>query len=400
MVKGTRVIIMKSDKETSEELRAVLYTLNGVTIAAELDNPAYLDGYINEFSAEVVVIDLDHKPQAALNLIKETAAKHPETSIFALSREMDSQLILTVLRHGAREFLARPLDQVQVTEAFVRTAKRHRGSFKRGKVICFVGAAGGSGSTTLATNLGCELASLTPQRAVLVDMDFLGGHVASLLDISAQYSITDLCGGEGPVELTMIEQALVRHQSGLFVLTSPNRYIKNHQMTLERSAMVINLLANHFGYVICDGISRGDAATHAILDITNSVFLVIQLVINSIHNAERFIGKLEAEGFDSDRVEVVINRYTREHSELHPEDAEKNLNRKIPWVLPSDWKTVIHSANVGQPFTVDNPKAKISESLRRMALAIHDPEAFAKTGDALLNPQTKRGLWQKIRGKG
>lgn len=399
MARGTRVVILNPDHACAVELRSDLLSVGGVRIVAETDDPAYLAGILEEFAAEVVVVNLDADPANLLVLIKDVAAKHPGLSIFGVSEQKDAQLIIEAMRVGIREYLVRPLDRKQLAESFARVAERIPDANRRGKLLCVVGSAGGLGSTTLATNLACELTTMGQRGAVLVDLDFLSGHVAMLLDLSPQFSITDLCGEEGLIDQSMIDKVLVKHRSGLHVLTSPNRYIKSHQLTMERAAAVINMLTENFDYVVCDGITRSGAADHAILDMTDSILLVLQMVLGSLHNAHRFMQMLEGEGYNLDRIELIINRYAKENSSIHPEDAEEKLRRKISWIIPSDWKTVSTAANLGQPISVYNPKSKVAESIHNLALKIHNPEKTSDEGVLAGVGQEKAGFWEKILGR-
>ncbi|MDQ3808772.1 MAG: cyclic nucleotide-binding domain-containing protein, partial [Chloroflexota bacterium] len=52
----------------------------------------------------------------------------------------------------------------------------------RGLVTVVFSPRGGSGQTTLATNLAVALAEATPDRVAILDLDLLFGHVAMLLD--------------------------------------------------------------------------------------------------------------------------------------------------------------------------------------------------------------------------
>ncbi|MFA5863064.1 MAG: AAA family ATPase [Phycisphaerae bacterium] len=399
MVKRTRVIVLNSDPDYAAELRSDLLNVAGVTIVAETDDPAHLGEVIEGFTSEVVMINLDTDPTGLLTLVKGLAAKYPNLSLFGISEKEDAQFILASIRAGMREFLVRPFDRQQLVESFDRVAQQNPEGVKQGRLICAVGSAGGSGCTTLATNLACELAAIGQKKVVLVDLDFLSGDVASLLGISPEFSIIDLCGSDEAIDQNMVQKALVKHSSGLFVLTSPNRFIKSHQLTLERGAMVINMLTDNFEYVICDGITRSDATNHILLDMTDTVLLVMQMVLNSVRNADRFMQKLASEGYNLDRVEPVINRYAKENSSLYPQDAEEKLGRPISWIIPSDWKTVSNAANVGQPFSIFNPKTEVSESIRNLALKIHDPKNFPKTGDKTNHGREKSGFWEKVLGK-
>ncbi len=371
MVESIQVIVVNSDQDYAVELRSDLLSVEGVKIIAETDDPTHLMAILQEFAADVVVVNLDSGPETILGLVRETATEFPHLSIFGVSGNRLSELILDSMRAGLREFLERPIDRERLGASLARAAGRSRRTFRHGRLISTVGSTGGSGATTIAVNLAVELASLSKQKAVLVDLDLLSGHVATLLGIAPQYSIVDLCRADEQIDENMMKKVLVQHSSGLFVLTSPTQFVRSPQLTLERAAAVIHLLTRHFEYVICDGVSRRDAVQHNILDMTDSILLVIQMLVHSLRNADRFIQTLATEGYNLDRVQLVVNRYAKENSELHPEDAEDALGYKMTAVLPSDWKTVSRGLNMGEPVSVTDPKSQVARTIRALAETIH-----------------------------
>ena len=75
-----------------------------------------------------------------------------------------------------------------------------------GKLITVMGAAGGVGTTTLATNLAVELAALAERQVSIVDLDYRFGQVATLLDVEPTYTLSDLCNSPEQLEQQVIER--------------------------------------------------------------------------------------------------------------------------------------------------------------------------------------------------
>jgi len=395
MAQGIRVIVLNCDEEYSAQLRTKLLGVDGVKIVAEVDEPLLFQNAVEQLPAEVAFINLDPDPEGLLILASEVAQQYPDLCIFGISQSDNPRLIMEAMRAGMREFLLRPIDQEQLTEALSRVARLRSSNAVRGKVICVVGTTGGCGATVLATNLACELAQLSKRGVALVDLDLMFGHVATLLDVSPQFTIADLCATLEHVDPNMVEKALVRHDTGVHVLAKPFHFAQAQQITVANCVTVLNVLGDMFEYVVCDGPLRSDASGRVVLDMADMAIMVVQLLVNSIRNVDRLMHELASEGYNLDRLKLVVNRYGKEYSPLHPEDVEQTLNRKVFYVLPSDWKSASSSVNMGQPLCVIAPKSRIREAIADLALKIYDPDAYERKRAG----EGKSGLLAKVLGK-
>jgi len=295
-----------------------------------------------------------------------------------------------------RELLPRPIEYDQLTSAFKRVAQTTAKDSNRGHFISVIGTVGGSGSTTIATNLACELACLQKDSTALVDLDVTSGDIPILLDISPQFGLSDLCHGSDQIDWEMIERAVVKHRTGLCVLTDPAKAVDVPDITIESVAAVVNILTNRFQYVICDGISRNEASHRDFLQMTDTILLVVQLVINSIHNARRFLHKLKAKGFDPDRVKLIANRCGGGPGLICKEDAEETLEQKILWTISSDWEHVSQAASVGQPLCLSSPNSMVRKSIRDIALQIHAMGKDNACDQEQKDREAKAGFFKRI----
>ena len=173
MARGIRAIILNTDEDIAVELRSQFLAIDGLKIVAELDEPALFDHAIKQFPADLVIIHLDPNPDELMQAAAQINGSYPDLTLFAVSSSSDPQMILQSMRNGFREFLIRPIDEKQLSEAVGRINKLSSTQAKTGKLICVVGAVGGIGTTTLAANLGCELTQFDKTSAG----DCRSGHV-------------------------------------------------------------------------------------------------------------------------------------------------------------------------------------------------------------------------------
>src|SRR5258706_561520 len=79
----------------------------------------------------------------------------------------------------------------------------------------------GSGSSTLAVNLATALAK-DHKSCLLLDLNLGAGDLAALLDLKPTHTLADLCRNSTRMDQAIFERSLVRHSSGILLL-SPSR---------------------------------------------------------------------------------------------------------------------------------------------------------------------------------
>lgn len=396
MARTVRVILFTANESAAPELRKTLTTLEQIRIVAELDEPSLLPHAVAQFPADVIVADLDPNTDVVLECLKQLKEAGDNLAIFALSTHTDGEVVLRAMRAGVSEYLVKPLNVEELEQAITRIVQAHPQTAEPGKLISVIGSAGGVGCTAIATNLAVELAGLVgeDQRVALVDLDFRFGHVATLLDVHGQFTVADLCQTQEQLDPQMINKALTRHESGLYVLRRPHSFAQAELITAAHCANVLTSLQEMCAYVVLDGPMRHDPGGRSVLDAADYNFLILQLLVTSVRNTDRMVQELGAQGFNTERISFICNRVGRESAHLEVKQVETILNRKIFMTLTDDWKSVSSSINIGQPLKVEYARTKIREEIRTLAMRIHCPEKLAAE-DA-----KRGGILSKLFGKG
>jgi pilus assembly protein CpaE len=395
MAQTVRLILYTADETAAPELRKKITSLPHARIVAELDEASLLGHAVSQFPCDLVVADLDPVAPVVLESIKQLTAEHPSLPVFALSSQTEGDVVLSAMRAGVKEYLVKPLDAEEFDQAISRAVQTKVRTKEPGKLISIIGSAGGVGCTTLATNLAIELADLAgeDQKVALVDMDFRFGHVATLLDVHGQFTVADLCSTPEQLDEQMVMKALIKHESGLYILRRPHSFAQAELITAAHCANVLSSLQEMFAYVVVDGPTRSDPGGRAVLDAADFNFMVLQLLVTSVRNTDRMMQELAVQGFNPERIQFVCNRSGRESAHLSVEQVETILSRKMFMVISDDWKSVSSSINIGQPLKVEYARSKVRQEIRALAMRVHDPElAAAKEGQ-------RGGIFGKLLGK-
>lgn len=379
MAQTLRVILFTANPDTAPELRRAVTSLPQVRVVAELDEPSLLGQAYTQFPAELIVADLDPSAPVVLECLRQLRESAPRLAVFAISKHTEGDVVLRAMKAGVREYLVKPLNVEEFQQAVLKLVDTLPQTKQPGKLISVIGACGGVGCTTIAANLAVELASLVgeTQKVALVDMDFKFGHVATLLDVHGQFTVADLCATPEQLDPQMVMKALVRHESGLYVLRRPHSFAQSEMITAAHCANVLSSLQEMCAYVVVDGPTRHDPGGRSVLDAADHIFLILQLLVTSVRNSDRIMQELASQGFNTGRIAIIVNRLGRESAHLEMDQVETILNRKILSTIVDDWKSVGCSINIGKPLMVEYERAKVRMDIRDLAQQLHCPEKFA-----------------------
>jgi pilus assembly protein CpaE len=317
---------------------------------------------------DVVIIDLDSDPEYALELI-ENISSSGATTVIVYSEKTDPDVLVRCMRAGAREFLTVPFDSNLVAEALVRAAARrpvNKAAKKAaGRLLTFIGAKGGSGTTTVACNFAVALAQDPNQKTLLIDLDLPLGDAALNLGIGAEYSTINALQATNRLDASFLSQLLVKHSSGLSVLAAPGKFIPYEQND-EALDRLLEVSRQDFDNVVVDWGSRVDFTGTAVLRESTAIYLVTQAGIPELRNSNRLISQFFTG--TGPKLEVVINRYEpRSLGGVGEEHITKALTRPAQWKIPNDYPAVRKMQINATPLVLED--SAISRLIKQMARA-------------------------------
>lgn len=366
MLDRVSCIIVDADAANRQEL-ATFLTNSGADVAAALPAPDALPGMLaQEDAAKLVVVNLDPNPHQSLRRIGPWIAEFPAVSFFAMSRAVESSLLMEAIHLGVKEFISLPVDQDRLL-AGVEKVTRRQAPEQRARVIHAIPAGGGCGCTTIACNVAATLAK-GGGKTVLIDLDLVRGGVADAFNLRPRYTIADLMDPTAKLDRALLDNALAVHQpTGLSVLARPGAPEDARRVTREGLHRLLSLVVRSFDYVVIDSVMSADPLYEVPLRSADYNVLVMQVNVPCAKSVERFVAAMRRMGIGTDRVRVVANRLARKSGDLDPAEVEKALGFKISWTVPNDFKTAVASINLGEPVVLRAPRADLSESLQGLS---------------------------------
>lgn len=366
--------ILDPDQHVATILGEILTRANGLGDVITLGSWDDLDAALEERSRAVAVLGPNVDASQLSNAL--AAARQNRGSAFVLVADtLDPTVLQHAMRNGIRDVVTvtdseRDLPAAVVrahamSETEARPAPAPATPGRDGKVVAFVGPKGGTGKTTVATNLAV-IAARQGLLTALVDGNSGFGDCAAFLKLRPERNFADLEGVRGELDDSVLEGVLTQHDSGLRVLCPPNDPLAE---PLDPSAMtrVIDALRRRFDLVFIDTAPTFDARLAAVLEASDLAYLVTSLDLPAVKDAKLALGALERLRIDVSRVRVVLNR-ADSNVGFPAGEVSKALKHRVAAELPSDI-AVPRAVNQGTPVTDAATRSKVAKALRNLAAA-------------------------------
>jgi pilus assembly protein CpaE len=389
-----RVLIVDDIAETRENVRKLLQFEGDVEVIGAARSGREGIEFARENKPDVILMDINMPDMDGITATELIRKEMPFTQIVMLSVQGDPNYMRRAMLAGARDFLTKPPSVDELTAAVRRAGKMARdeqskapaafitrgpnGAAARagpavtyGRIIVVYSPKGGSGCTTVATNLAMSLQNEETSVA-LVDGNLQYGDVAVFLNEQSKNSVVDLATRADELDPEIVEEVLITHtKSGVRVLAAPSRPEYAEDVTGEQFSKVLRYLRKLYSYIVVDTSSTMTDVTLAAIDTSDVIVLLTTQEIPAIKNARLFLDLVDVLKIDRSRVLFVMNRYDKRIG-ITPEKIGDNFKQEIVAVLPAEDRVVIPSINRGVPFMLGDKSRPIARSFLSMTEVVRD----------------------------
>jgi pilus assembly protein CpaE len=229
-----------------------------------------------------------------------------------------------------------------------------------GQLTVVFSVKGGSGKSTIATNLAAGLASLYSLNTLLVDANLWFGDLGVLLNLTSSRSSFDVCGTDDP-DLFGLPKAVVQHASGLSVLLRPPDPLSVEKLKIRTFVEAIERYRSLYEHVIVDCAATLDELNLDLLEAATRVLLVVTPEMGALHNTARFLGLAERLAL-SNKLKLVLNR---SNSGINSEDLQRTLGIPVVCGVVSAGRLMLEAVNEGTTLFAMDPtrRERITQDL-------------------------------------
>jgi pilus assembly protein CpaE len=361
--------IASSDLASSAQLQASLEQTGKVKSVRQWSVPSDRMPDASEGVPDVVFLDLARNPDPFLQFAALLRRNWPTVKVVACSASTppNPQLLLEAMRSGVQDFIAKPVEDVTLRELLQRIAKDLQGKeiVSNDRLIVIMGAKGGVGTTTVAVNLGVQLATFAHKRTALLDFARPLGNAHLLLDLHLRFGLRDTVANLDRLDSHFFAGLLTAHKTKLELLGGVTQPEEWQDIDVNQLDRVVNVAQNSFDIVLIDMGSQFSFEWSPILRMARLILIVAEANVPALWTLERRLMALKGFGIDATRARVIINRWHKGDDEVL-KSIEKQISRPVFACFPNDFRKASQAMNLGTPLQ-ENHNNILSDRYRQVA---------------------------------
>jgi len=341
------VLTIALDRESQRLLKLWLSTASLREVPSYPEDNAFLES-METSAPDVCLIDFDKDSRKAFLIAEHIRQESPDTAIFAVSSDAQPDVIIQAMRSGCREYLFKPLVRDQLLQAITRAGgRRERKERSNSHIMTFIGAKGGCGVTTIATQLAALLASSGSKKTLLLDLHPSLGDAALYLGFTnSKYHAYELMENTDRLDAALLQSIALHHSSGLDILPAPNDFENTRHAGSGAISQMFNFLRIWYEFILIDIPAGLNEYTDKLISHSDQLYIVTVAEVSALRNASRIVDYLDQEDVPDDKVRVILNRYEK-RSPIPESQIEKLIQRKIFWTVPNQYHQAVKTISSG-----------------------------------------------------
>jgi pilus assembly protein CpaE len=382
-----RTLLVDDINETRENLKRLLQFDVSIEVVGEARGGKEAIELAAKLKPEVVVMDINMPDMDGIKATEGIRKKVPYCQVIILSVQNDMQYMRRAMVVGARDFLTKPPTIDELTIAVHQAGETAKEEFAKynqslqlaatpgsaglggalnGKIIAIYSPKGGTGCTSIATNLALAL-DTSLNKIALVDSSMQYGDIPIFINEQIKNSVLDLTVHADELDPELIQEVVVKQEkTGLNVLAAPPRPELAVNVAGEPFGQLLNYMRNLYNYIVVDTTPYLCEAVQAVLDIADVIILVTTQDIPAIKNASSFLLLADNSGISRKRILFILNKFDRRVAIL-PERITTNLKQEVVLTIPLDDRFISNSINRGVPLFLENKTHPFSKSMISLA---------------------------------
>jgi pilus assembly protein CpaE len=310
----------------------------------------------------------------------------PDTKVVVIGHLNDVVLYRELIRQGVSEYLVAPLHQMQVIEAIAGLFQDPKAA-PIGKVIAFVGAKGGVGSSTIAHNAAWIMSKKYATETVITDLDLAFGTAGLNFNQDVANGIYDALGQPDRLDSTLIERLLTKLGDKLSLLSGPGGVDRDFAIEAHAIETILNAMRSSVPCIVVDVPNMWAPWIKYTLLHADQVIITATPELASLRNSKNLIDLLKQARPNDAPPKLILNQVgVPKRPEIPPADFGKAVGIDVSCVIPYDAQTFGTAQSNGQMIAEVSAKSKSAEALMGFVQLLAGTDKPAKKASKMSLP--------------
>lgn len=329
---------------------------------------AALNHFHGQVTPNLLIVETQQQGQAALDEIDRLAEVcDPATKVVVVGRVNDVQLYRELIRRGVSEYLVAPLNPLHLIET-LSGLYVDRESQPIGRVVAFVSARGGAGSSTLAHNVGWCIAERLKVHTTIVDFDLPFGTLALDFNEEPTQGVADALAAPERLDDVLLDRVLVKVSDHLALFTAPTMLERGYDAEPAAYESVLDSVRQMSPCVIVDLPHVWSPWVRQTLLSADDIVIVAAPCLGSLRNGKAFLDVLKQNRPNDALPRLVLNQVGMpKRPEIPVKDFAAAMGIDPAVTVPFEPQLFGGAANNGQMVVQLHPKSGAGEAIGRLS---------------------------------
>lgn len=330
--------------------------------------------YKDQPSPNLILIENNDGRDALFSALERLASEcRPETKVIILSAQNDVNLYRDLLEKGVTDELTTPFSSMALVDTIAR-AWEDEAQPRLGRLIAFIGARGGSGSSTVAHNVAASLAQWHETHTLLADLDLQFGTVGIDFDVDGSYGMNDILRSAARLDEVLLDRIVLKYGENLELLASePNleRVADVHGGAIEK---LIELAQTTERHVLLDMPHIWTRRSKKALISADQIFITATPDLTSLRNT-KLMTEFLRQARPNDPMPLLIFNQVRQprRPEIPLAEFAEAVRLDEGPVIPFNASIFGHAANSGQVVTTYAERSRHAQIFRKISEEVITP---------------------------
>jgi DNA-binding response OmpR family regulator len=271
------------------------------------------------------------------------------------------------LEAGADEYITKPItpgELVARVKAILGRFHqvRHTQPKHPAKVLVFIGAKGGVGTTTVALNIATALVMQEKKVIAAEIWSSYGTFSAQLNLVQPQGLVSLLEHDPGKINEHEVSLHLIGLSSGLRLLVGPQSASEYRKIDPQQVETIIQVIASMVDYVILDLPCHPSDANQAAIRRCDLVALVVEPESTALTSGIVAVDQIRSWGVHGNRLGVIIVNRAPLVIPIKLDQIRTTLGHEVIGVIPTAAEALLTSQRAGLPVILYQPTSDVSRA--------------------------------------
>ena len=308
------------------------------------------------------------------------------TKVVAIGHVNDVLLYRELLRRGVNEYVVAPVKVLQIIES-ISALYTDPETGPVGQVIAFVGAKGGSGSSTVCHNTAFAIASALKSGVVIADFDLPFGTAGLDFNQDPLNGIADALASPDRLDEMMLDRLLSRCSDYLSLFTAPGTLDRPYDLDPSSCDTVLDVVRENAPWTAVDVPHLWTAWAKQVVLRADSVVITAAPDLANLRNTKNLVDQLKGSRPNDRPPLLVLNQVgVPKRPEISVKDFGYAIELEPKIVIDFDAKLFGTAANNGQMIEEVSDKSKAADGFRSLANLLTDRSEPKSEHQSILAP--------------